>query len=290
MSFFQNVFTSEFIGSLVLGDRQHIPSFKAKPNVGRGEDLVTVWSEPPYDLSGNDGDGNSKGILKITFAFDVDFNNWSTISVDIRTGAASPTSVTASEIVGFLNSNIEFKDRFNATLQNFDGGNHRIYIRQKMAIGRFKFYINNTGAETVLKFNARAGVNELPSYFSRHTMDNVRNFSDCTNNLILLDTSLVVDQEVINNAVDHNGKSLGYSHLTVLEDWQLFAGKSGIFNFQKITVDGSDRITEIIEYPAGAKVGDFSRKVNYSYTGANKNPSKITEIPYVIQSSDLVTP
>lgn len=290
MSFFQNVFTSEFIGSLVLGDRQHIPSFKAKPNVGRGDDLVTVWSQPPYNLSGNDGDGNSKGILKITFAFDVDFKNWSTISLDIRTGAANASAVTAPEIVGFLNANVEFKDRFDASLQNFDGGNSRIYIRQKMAIGRFKFYINNTGAETELKFNGRAGVNELPAYFARHTMENVRNFSDCTNNLILLDTASVVDQGVINNAVDQNGKSLGYSHSTVLADWQLFAGKSGIFNFQKIAVDGSDRITQIIEYPAGAKIGDFSRKINYSYTGANRNPDKITEIPYVLESADLVSP
>jgi hypothetical protein len=57
-----------------------------------------------------------------------------------------------------------------------------------------------------------------------------------------------------------------------------------------LTVDGSDRITQIIEYPAGAVEGDFARKINYTYTSANTNPSTITEIPYVLTDSDLVNP
>jgi hypothetical protein len=75
------------------------------------------------------------------------------------------------------------------------------------------------------------------------------------------------------------------------EDWQLLRGRSsGLFTFQKLTVDGSDRITQIIEYPAGALAGDFARKINYTYNGSNTNPSKVTEIPYVLADGDLVTP
>lgn len=78
--------------------------------------------------------------------------------------------------------------------------------------------------------------------------------------------------------------------VVVHADYQLLRGRSGIFNFQKITVDGSDRITQIIEYPAGALMGDFARKINYTYSGGNTHPSTITEIPYTLTSSDLVVP
>jgi len=84
--------------------------------------------------------------------------------------------------------------------------------------------------------------------------------------------------------------SWGYNISQVLTDWQLLQGRSGIFNFQNITVDGSNRITKIIEYPAGAKIGDFARKIQYVYSGANTSPSQITEIPYTLLAADLVTP
>jgi hypothetical protein len=74
-------------------------------------------------------------------------------------------------------------------------------------------------------------------------------------------------------------------------DWQLLKGRgSGLFMFQKMTVDASNRITQIIEYPAGAVPGDFAKKIQYTYSGTNTSPSQITEIPYVLQSVDLVTP
>jgi hypothetical protein len=49
-------------------------------------------------------------------------------------------------------------------------------------------------------------------------------------------------------------------------------------------------LTQIIEYPAGAVAGDFARKINYTYSGGNTNPSKVTEVPYVLSNGDLVTP
>jgi hypothetical protein len=74
-------------------------------------------------------------------------------------------------------------------------------------------------------------------------------------------------------------------------DWRLLRGRgAGLFTFQKITVDSSDRTTQIIEYPAGAVAGDFARKINYTYSSSNKSPSSITEIPYVLTNADLLTP
>lgn len=85
--------------------------------------------------------------------------------------------------------------------------------------------------------------------------------------------------------------STGTADIVVVHaDYQLLRGRSGIFNFQKITVDGSDRITQIIEYPAGALVGDLSRKIKYTYTGGNTHPTTITEEPYTLASTDLITP
>jgi hypothetical protein len=85
--------------------------------------------------------------------------------------------------------------------------------------------------------------------------------------------------------------STGTVNIVVVHaDYQLLRGRSGIFNFQKITVDGSDRITQIIEYPAGALVGDLSRKIKYTYTGGNTHPTTITEEPYTIASTDLIVP
>lgn len=154
-----------------------------------------------------------------------------------------------------------------------------------------RFYVNNGQAETVLKFNARAGVAEMPSYFMRYIVgDTYRfDFSDGQNALVALDMDNNVDQDVVSNAVDVRGKNLGLDPSDESEDWELLRGRSGIFNFQKIDVDDQDRIEEIIEYPAGARVGDLARKVTYTYTDDNKNPDTIKEIPYTLTDSDLLS-
>ena len=150
---------------------------------------------------------------------------------------------------------------------------------------------SNGRAESVLLFNKLAGVSEMPTFFERHSIANRFNYADSQNALIVLDDSgSNVDADVIDNAVDNKGVSLGFDHSSARADWQLIKGKSGIFNFQKITVDGSNRITQIIEYSAGSVEGDLARKINYTYSGANTNPSQITEIPYTLSSGDLVTP
>jgi hypothetical protein len=78
--------------------------------------------------------------------------------------------------------------------------------------------------------------------------------------------------------------------IDILADWQLLADRSNTHTFAKITQDGSGRITTIIEYFCGAKVGDMARKIQYVYAGVSSTPSQITTIPWTLSSGDLVTP
>ena len=286
--FVQNPFTADFYGSWVLGDRQHCVDFKCPSNKGRGDEVVQAYGQSPYDLSGNDADGNAKKTLNITVAMSVEsFKHWFQIDVDL-TPTGSDTyilsAVSIADVVAKLNANSTFSAWFSAC--DINGS---VRITQKRPVTSMRFYINNGQAEEVLKFNKFAGVADIPTYFIRHTVgDTYRlDFTDAQNALVYLDLENDVDCDVITNAVDGKGNNLGLTAVAK-EDWQLLKGRSGIFNFQKITVDGSDRMTEIIEYPAGAVAGDLGRNIVYTYDGANKQPSTIKEMPYTLTSSDLI--
>jgi len=214
MSFFQNVFTGDFEGNWVLGDRQHSPKFVVKRNAGRGDEKVSAWAEGPYDLSGNDADGTSCDTLAIVYAL-TNPKNWATLAVDITTQAASAAAATPEEVVASLNANTTFAERFIASLATFPGGSKRVEISQKKPITEMRFYIQNGRAEEKLRFNARAGVAELPSYFARHTIVNRFTYEDCQNHLIALDIAgSVVDKNVVVNAVDYKGTGLGFDGTT----------------------------------------------------------------------------
>lgn len=287
MPFFQNVFKSDWSGHMPLADRQYVLTFTCPGNAGRGDEIVTAWKlpSPTYNFSGNDAEGDAKNILNIYFAIDPDFKNWSLLAVNVTTGAGSASAETIYEVVEALNDNVEFACWFTATVNN-----DRIIVRQKKPVTNMKFYVANGQAETVLGFNARAGVAELPSYLSKHTIANRFAYPDGHGAIIQLDTTNLVDAAVINDAQDYRGVDLGYSSSTVQADWQLLNGNSGLFIFKKQTVDGSSRITQIIEYAAGAGVGSPAKKTIMTYTAAQTQPDKIVEIPYVLQSGDLVTP
>lgn len=269
MAFFQNLFNQEFQGNWVLGDRQHSLTFKCPPNVS--SDYHLSYNEGPWDLS-------SENILTLNYAWDVNFKNYASLSIDVAGITANNTK--PNEVAAALNSNSIFSEMFVAKIKNLN-----VLIEPK--IGRIKkeikLWISNTGAETKLRFNKKAGIAELPFYFSRHTIDNRFSFPDSAGQLILLDETNPIDQLIIEEA--------GFDPSKMKTDWELLQGRaSGLFSFEKITVDGNDRITEIIEYPAGALIGDFARKINYVYIGSNKTPSQITKIPYILQSGDLITP
>jgi hypothetical protein len=282
MSFFQNVFTYDFEGNWVLGDRQHIPKFVVRRNAGRGDEMVVAWNQGPYDLSGTDADGtNTCDTLEIVFSLH-DFKNWATISVDIASGADDTSAVTSSEVVTALNANTLFAERFVASLSGWTedaSGVKRVMIRQRKPATEMRFYINNGRAEEKIQFNGRAGVAELPTYFARHTIANRFSFDDCQNHLIALDpTSSTVEENIIINAVDFKGVSMGYDGTTVQEDWQLLEGRSGLFDFT--SNDGSGTV---IVYPAGAQEGDLAKKII-------TDSGNTFVIPYTLTSGDLITP
>ena len=101
--------------------------------------------------------------------------------------------------------------------------------------------------------------------------------------------STPVNYNLINNAVDAKGTSLGLAFGSSNADYKLLAGRSGIFNTQTITLDAQRRILQIIEYPSGASVGNLGRKINYTWaqTG-DTNPTQILEVPYTLTTADIV--
>jgi hypothetical protein len=292
MSFFQNPFLDEFRGNWLLGDRQHIPTFVLPGNAGRGKEIVYSWAKDPYDMSGNDADGNPANILKINYCLH-NFKNWGTMSVNVSTGASSAAAVTAKEVVAALNANTLFAERFTADYGEYNNSTQRtVRIRSKRPCTEFQFYIGNGQAEEKMKFNARAGVAELPTYFARHTIANRFTYTDSEGKIIQLAPGTATEAAIINTAVDARGNSLGYSSSTVQADYQLLAGRAGIFTFQKgpsgNAVDAT-KTTTTITYPAGAKAGDLAEKVVTQYDTSSVVVA-IFHMPYTLTGSDLVTP
>ena len=299
MSFFQNPFLSEFRGNWVLADRHHIPAFVVPGNKGRGEEVVSVWNQnPPYNLSGNDADGNTTDTLVIRYALRGE-HNWATLSIDITAGAVSDLAVTPQEIASALNANTTFAGFFQAVAAPDRFGNtsgpalYRVSIKQKKPITEFRFYIVNGRAEEVLQFNARAGVAELPTYFDRHTVDNAiaRNFVDGQGAIVDLDpVANAVDAAVIDNAVDAYGRSLNFDSGTVRADWELLEGRSGLFQFSSASSDATaDSTSQTLVYPAGAKAGDLAKKT-IIVVDSTAGIANTFEIPYTLTSGDLITP
>jgi hypothetical protein len=275
MSFYQNPFDQEFEGFLQVIDKRAALTFIVPANVNKS-DAQLAWNIGPYDLSADN-------TLTLNYAHDNAPKNWASLAINVA--GASPAATTALEVVNALNANVTFAEMFLAEVRAMQGG-ETVFIRAKP--GRvqkvIKVYFSNSSAEKKLRFNKRAGVAELPDYFSRHTIANRFNFEDSVGLLVALDeTDAVVDQPIIVDA--------GFVPGDMLEDWELLAGRAtNTFTFKKQTVDGSSRITEIIEYGAGAVVGDLAIKTTMSYTGAKTAPDKICKIPYVLTSGDLVTP
>jgi hypothetical protein len=291
MPFFQNPFHEDFEGNWVISDRRYVPKFVVGRNNGRGAEIVNSWNDGPYDLSGNDVDGNERKYLSICFSLHGN-KNWATINLDITTTASSITSVTSLEIANALNANNYFSERFTAKISSLNTLLYpRVVVQQRKPVTEFKFYIINGKAEEALGFNARAGVFEIPTYFDRHTIENRFNFEDSVGMLIKLDPELNdVDANIIDNAVDYKGMSLGYSSLSLKEDWELLEGRSGIFQFTKGPSEGAVVSTNTtIIFSAGAKKGDLAKKIV-----VQKDVDGIVvaefETPYTLTNSDLITP
>lgn len=351
--FFQNLFTQEFVGILPLSDRQYNLTFRCPGNAGRGDENFVNWKNGPYNLSGNDDDGNDKSVLTIYYAYDPDLLNYSALSVTVDTGAASASAVTSLEIVNNLNANATFANHFEASLV---GKPQKIFIRYKKSASNFRAYVSNFGAETVLGFNARAGVTQIPNFFEKDTIANRMN-ADSAGLLIPLwhtitaasiadptvvtapahgltsgrtvnivgansdqtiegerivtvtgvDTFTVpvavatkaadrgafitlVESDIIDNAVNARGISLGYTFDQTADDWVLLAGRCGLFMVKLYTRDGDDRVVKLIEYHAGASVGSLAKCTQYTYTGSDEVPATAFEFPYILREADIIAP
>jgi len=268
MSFFQNLFNSEFRGNWNLDDKKYSLTFACPANVN-SSNFQSTYNVGPWNLSGIE-------TLTLNYAYDPEFKNYSALSIDVSGTNSSAT--TANEVCNKLNSDETFASMFIASIKGFSV---LIAAKSNRNKSEIKLWISNSGAEQSLGFNKKAGVSEMPSYFARHTIENRFNFSDSAGQLILLDENDPIDQKIIENA--------GLSPYGMRQDWELIAGKaSGLFTCQKLTIDNQDRITQIIEYPTGSAVGAFARKINYVYSGSNINPDIVTEIPHVLSSNDLV--
>jgi hypothetical protein len=281
MPYFQNPFDQEFRGNWIIGDRQYTLNFNIPGNINSST-LMLAWTAGPYDFS-------SVNTLTIKYAIDPTLKQFQTLNINVS--GVTPSATQAWEVTTALNNNPVFAALWTAvTVPTASSPSHpdtttppmTVSIRAKRPQGQIKAYIANTGAETKMKFNLKAPIRELPSYFSRHAVANVLTYSDSVGLLVALDTNASYDASLISaQNQDPN---------TVQPDWQLLKGRAGYFNFRKQTLDGSSRLSTILDYPAGAVVGDLAKLTQYVYSGGDTIPSKIMEIPHVLTSDDLITP
>lgn len=268
--FFQNLFDQEFRGTLMSADRQYSQNFNMKANVNRS-DLMMAWNPEPYDLSTNTS-------LTINYAMDFASPNFASLTINVQ--GTTPAATLAYEVVQALNADQVFAALFAANVATIHGRN-TVMIKCRRPKTAIKTFISNRSAENAFRFNLKAVVSELPSYFARHTMANAASYPDLSTGILLqLYTTNADDQAVITAA--------GLDYTTVQPDWKLLLGRSDAFHFRKKTYAGTN-LASTIFYPAGAKVGDLAKKIEYTYDGSN-NVLTECEIPYVLQSGDLVTP
>lgn len=269
--FFQNLFDQEFRGSLLAADRQYSINSTARPNVNRSE-LMIAWNPEPYDLSTNTS-------LTINYTFDFASPNFASLTINVAGGTASATK--AYEVVNALNANAVFAALFTANVSKIERQNTVLIksIRDKTAV---RAYISNTSAENALRFNKKAPVVELPSYFEKFSIQQAANYPDLPVGILYkLNTADTNDQAVITLA--------GFDYTAPKADWQLLYGANDAFHFTKNAYNGSNQLTSTIYYPSGARVGDLAKKTTYTYDGSG-NRLTAAEIPYILTSGDLITP
>ena len=178
MSFYQNVFGTEYNGYYIISDlKGYTLTFKVPANKNIGEYFI-CWNTGPFDLTG-------KTSLTFNISQDLNFKNWSSFTVNL--GAI--TVVTASQIIDILNADATFANYFTASLYK----TNQVGIRQKKPVTQFKSFISNTSAETVLRFNRFAGIADIPSYFDKDTIENTLDTPESNGLLIRLGKSITAN-------------------------------------------------------------------------------------------------
>jgi len=279
MPFFQNVFDFEFRGSLFGSDRQYQTTWNIPANTNRSDYMVNAQTGP-YDLSsvGND-------VFTMFYAYDPSLLGYSQLNVTLV--GADMTAVTAQEVVTSLNGNAIFSSMFQASVfssQYYPFAPSMVLIKYtKNAGGRhIRAYIANTGAETVLQYNRKAPIRELPTYFERWDMQERFQYPTLgPDRIILLDpTTNPYEAQLIQwQGMDPNAP---------LADWQLLRGSNDGYFFYNTVYNTSGQLTEELRYYAGAVAGDLAKKTYYLYSGTTQCAK--LETPYVLQSGDMISP
>jgi len=273
MSFFQNVFDFEFRPSLLGADRQYQMGWKLPANTNRSD----------YMLSGNAGPFNlSNGnILTINYAYDVNFINYSALEIAIS--GITPSATTAQEVISALNSDATFASMFVAILYPssiIPQSPNKILIKASNNRGIFRAYISNKGAEKVIQFNKKAPIRELPSYFSRYTIEKRFQYSTLGPDRILeLDSNCPYEASLISAA--------GLDPANPKADWELLQGQNEAYWTYNRTYADSLLVSEI-KYQSGARPGDLAKKIFYTYSGNDLIGQQ--DVPYVLQEADILTP
>ena len=295
--FFQNVFNKDFHGTIYgVGETESPVNWTIGANIGRSTNSVVHWAGPGvaggrYDLSG-------KTTLTIKFARPAAPNAFFSIAVDITATAAAAGSVSINEIVTDLNADSMFSTLMTASV--VDGPNEVKDATYGFALGGGvakqiditgkvpgEFYVLNASAEEVLKFNKKAPIKELLTFFKLFSWDvdgtpaaagGVATKMDSLP-LIWLDTADANAQVAITTA--------GLVYGDKQDDYQLLKGHVPEYQFIKNTYSGADHLTQII-YNAGAKPGDPAIKTTMVYVSNKMTES--TTVPHVLVAADLVTP
>lgn len=279
MPYFQNISDQEFRGNWILGDRQYTLNFNLKGNLNTPT-LMMSFTPGPYNLS-------TDTTLTINYAIDPTLKQFQPLAINV-TGAI-PSATQAWEVAAALNANPTFAALWTASSRALNnkltdpaGQAQIVYLQSSRQNTAIRAYITNAGAEKHLHFNAKAPIGQLPIYFSRHSIPSILTYPDSYGLLLPLNVGDAYTQTII--------VAQGQDPTTVKPDWQLLAGRSGIFNLKSQVVDGSNRVTSSIEFPAGAQSGDLAIQTKYTYTGANTTPSTISQLPYTLIAGDLYIP
>lgn len=271
MPFFMNVYNQEFRGNLVLSDRQYSMGFVIPANKNSNEFSIAGNPEP-YDLTTYD-----------TLLIFVSVNScFFTLSAIITGGSADSAQTVADR----LNAISAFSQYFTADVTGKIGSQHvRLHLKNPRT--DTKFFVYFSGANYILNFTKYAGIAEIPTYFRKYLIDT----SSSNQNQFLLeldgtDTAPDGARAIIRNFLGNQS----WTNSDLKADWELFGGKSGLFKFQKTTVDGDGRPSVVIEYSAGAVAGDLAKRITYTYNGTTGAVLNYTEEPYTLTSGDLISP
>ena len=258
MSYFQNLFDAEYEGCWTLGDyKGYSLTFKVPANKNKSEAFI-AWNAEPYDLS-------ASGNLTFNFAYDPDFKNFASFTVNVA--GASPGATQASEIRDILNSTAAFSDWFVAGIENAAkgggeraGGPFRLYVRQKKSNTSFRTYVSNTGAELKLKFNKYAGVADIPSYFEKDTIANRFATPESNGRLIRL------SHTISSNTAANPSVVTSVAHGLSTNDVVYFVGSNStptLNGSRVVTVTGADTFTVPVNVTTAGTTGEWMSTNEY---------------------------